>query len=1286
MSRAAEAGPQAHVSTIIPTLSVTTGKDCVVDGLVNGVSASVLVDTGAALSVLNKAMWDKTGGKGSDLKGAAGKKLVGVQGKPLQLFGTANIQVELASEKFPVNVMVAEVPTTDLILGRDFLRYHGCVIEMGETVDVLHVKSRGLKLPISKDISLSRSPSLSVVLHEPVKVPPYSEMEVMGSVPAAATNKTWVVQGMQPGRSGVMIARALVEPEARSIPLRLLNPRDEEVTISKGTVVAELESVAMEDLDVALVSEGEGTEEPSEEQRHKLWEMVERSEQSLTQVEKERLFALLLEYHDIFAMGSYDLGRTGRVKHKINTGMASPIRQAVRRIPQFQRQEARELLDGMLDRGVIQPSDSPWASPVVLVPKKDGSLRFCIDYRRVNAVTRKDAYPLPRVDDTLDTLAGSKWFSTLDMLSGYWQVEVHPDDREKTAFCTPEGLFEFRVMPFGLCNAPATFQRLMDAVLAGLQWSACLVYIDDLVIPGKTFTEHLNHLRQVFERLREAGLKLKSSKCNLCLLKVGFLGHVVSADGVQTDPQKTERVASWPTPSSKREVQQFLGLANYYRRFVKDFAVVAKPLHRLTEKTARFEWTEDAQAAFEELRRRLVTAPVLAFPDYSRPFVLDTDASETGVGAVLSQVQDDGSERVIAYGSRVLTRPERRYCVTRKELLAVVTYVQHFRSYLLGREFQLRTDHGSLTWLANFREPEGQLARWLEQLQEFHFQIVHRPGKKHLNADALSRRPCTQCGRDSHGEDLTEPAPKPVAVLLERPPQDLRKLQLEYGPCHLLLQAVEKGKKPDVGDVRREGPEAQRLLQLWERLSVDQGLLKRKYEDARGNSSWQQLVVPRTLREEIMQELHAGPLEGHLGVDKTVAKIKERFYWPGMYRDVEQWIRTCASCATRKSAPQQNRGPLQTIKTGYPFQVVAVDILGPLVESDAGNSYILVAGDYFTKWMEAYAIPNQEAVTVARKLVDQMFCRFSPPEQLHSDQGKQFESTVMQEVCNILGMKKSRTTPYHPQCDGLVERYNRTLLDMLATTSRDHPFDWEDQLPKVCMAYNTSIHTSTGYTPFYLMFGREARMPIDLMYGTRDQKEVPTTQYAAATKKSLEEAYRCVREKLSVSHARRKDYYDKKVHGSPFAVGELVWLHSTVVPRGKARKLHHPWTGPYRVTAKLSDCDYRVKKLLGSRRVQVVHFNRLKLCAPGTRFDDPSPCVQEESPSQSDTPAVSPHCFGRDMELLDYDDPVPPPPVPPVPPPPVPPVPPAIVPPAPAPPYPRRHHQRPNWLGNFVDH
>jgi len=328
---------------------------------------------------------------------------------------------------------------------------------------------------------------------------------------------------------------------------------------------------------------------------------------------------------------------------------------------------------------------------------------------------------------------------------------------------------------------------------------------------------------------------------------------------------------------------------------------------------------------------------------------------------------------------------------------------------------------------------------------------------------------------------------------VQRSTQDLRKLQLEDGPISLLLQAVEKGEKPDAGDVNQQGPKAQRLLQLWGRLLSDGGLLKRKYEDNGGSQSWQQLVVAHTLREGITRELHSGALEGHLGVDKTVSKIKERFYWPGMFQEVDQWIHTCPSCAMRKSAPQCNHGPLQTIKAGYPLQVVAVDNLGPLMESAAGNSYmyVLMAGNYFTKWMEVYAIPNQKAIIVAQKLVDQLFCRFSPPEQLHSDQGKQFESALLHEVCNILGMKKSRTSPYHPQCDGLVERYNRTLLDMLATWN--HPFAWEDQLLKVCMAYNTSVHASTGYTPFFLMFGRQARMPIDLMYGMGNEKEVPTT-------------------------------------------------------------------------------------------------------------------------------------------------------------------------------------------------
>ena len=1124
-------------------------------GTINGMHVPLLLDTGAAVTLLRKDTWLQTAaGKSQNLKPWITAELVSAGGTPLTVHGCASVDLELGHHKFERNVVVVSPLTSEAILGLDFLTEQQASIDLGGRR--LFLKESGCSVPL-EDPALHTENATEVSVHATMttEVPPRSILQVAGSIENPVEG-TWVVEEATEKKLPFAVARVLVEPTSTDVPLCILNHTDEPMTVYSGMRLATLQGVEFRSLRVDAVSSAEPTGSVGTEKQEMLWNIVEQSGAHLSPGEKDHFFQLLLEYGDVLAFSTSDLGRTSKLRHHINTGQAPPIRQPVRRVPPHRRGEVRELLDQMLDKGVIEPSASPWASPIVLVQKKDGSTRFCVDYRKVNDVTRKDAYPLPRIDATLDTLHGSQWFSTMDLVSGYWQVEVDQADREKTAFCTTEGLFQFRVMPFGLCNAPATFQRLMDLVLAGLQWRECLVYLDDVIILGRDFEEHLNNIRSVLQRLRDAGLRLKPSKCSFFQQQVKYLGHIISQDGISTDPDKTNRVREWPPPSSKREVQQFLGLASYYRRFVKNFAHIAQPLHRLTQRTASFTWTHPCQEAFNELRKRLCSAPILAYPDFSRQFILDTDASDVGIGAVLSQVDDEGQERVVAYGSRTLSKAERRYCVTRRELLAVVVFTQQYRPYLSGRKFLLRTDHGSLTWLKNFKEPEGQLARWLERLQELDFHIVHRRGRAHTNADALSRLPCRQCGRDSH---MTPPPAEHevVAANILQPLQDatyenLRGAQLADPILGPLLRGKEVGEKPGMDSLGVASRASRRLLQLWDQLTVKEGVLCRRFESPDGSSAALQIVVPSTLRKEVLADLHEGAMGGHLGCDKTLSRLKQRFYWPGHYNDVRDWCANCGICVSRKDPSPKARAPLKNILTGYPLQIVAMDIVGPFPESAAGNTYVLVVGDYFTRWMEAYPIPNQEATTVAKKLVNEFFFRFSPPEQLHSDQGRNFESEIIAEICKLLGVVKSRTTPYHPQSDGLIERFNRTLLDMLAKAVKERPFGWEDHLQRLCLAYNTSVNQTTGYSPFYLMFGRQVRMPIDLMYGCPDTHTVTVPQYVADLRASLRKAYENVMECMESKLDRQKEYYDQKVHGEPYNKGDLVWLHNPAVRRGRS--------------------------------------------------------------------------------------------------------------------------------------
>ena len=432
--------------------------------------------------------------------------------------------------------------------------------------------------------------------------------------------------------------------------------------------------------------------------------------ENLSPLQQQQLNELFKEYIDVFSQGDEDLGNTPLLKHGIETH-GPPLRQPYRRQNPAVRREEMTQVQQMLSSNVIRPSNSPWASPVVMVRKKDGSLRFCVDFRQLNAATVKDAHPLPRIDDLLDALHGAKWFSTLDLKSGYWQVPIAEQDKEKTAFRTSSGqLFEFNQVPFGLCNAPATFSRLMDRVLAGLHWETCLFYLDDIIVFSSTWEEHLARLREVFERLRHAKLKLGAAKCTFAAKEVSYLGHRVTEEGLLPDPSLLAAIRDIPPPTTATEVRSFLGLAGYYRRYVKGFAAIAAPLFALTRKEALFHWSEDCQAAFDQLKTRLTTSPITAFPDFSQAFRLYTDASTAGLGAILAQVRE-GKERITCCASRALNKAEKSYPATKLECLAIVWAVAKFRQYLMAMPFEVYTDHYALQWLKTMRTGSALLHR-----------------------------------------------------------------------------------------------------------------------------------------------------------------------------------------------------------------------------------------------------------------------------------------------------------------------------------------------------------------------------------------------------------------------------------------------------------------------------------------------------------------------------------------------------------------------------------------------
>ena len=1182
----------------------------VIPVLINNTSTSALVDTGSSQSICSTRLLSRLG-TSPTLTPVHSAHLVSVDGSPVSILGTVSLPVLLPSVEHPISqtVVVADIHP-DLILGVDFLTSHRCTIDFQSStclvdqtpISFAAAPVTSTALPPHAEAPLpSPSPAPSCSLPSLITVPAESQYVCPAVVTCPPTDPGTSLVLFEPAPSlfadhNIIGVATVASVSADTVPIRLINPTDHPITLPANSSLGSLSSCTVDDQPFAMCTDAcplsaATTTSAQFDTSHLLPE------------ESAQLTALLVEFSDIVSTSPSDVGRTAIIQHDIATGQASPIRQAPRRIPIHQQEEVRNHIKKLVDDGLVEPSDSPWAAPIVVVRKPDGSIRLCVDYRKLNQITTRDAFPLPRVDDAIDAMHGCKYFTTLDLASGYWQVELEDSSKAKSAFVTPFGLFQWNVMPFGLCNAPGTFQRLMFSVLQGLIPLLCLVYLDDIIVFSATFQDHLSNLRQVLTRLRKAGLKIKPSKCHLAQPSVKYLGFQFSRSGVSPDADKLDAIRNWKQPDSKTEVRSFLGFASYYRRFIPDFSAIARPLHTLTESKTKFAWLPAAQDAFVALKNALLTKPVLAYPIPTQPFILDTDASDHAIGAVLSQVDADGRERVVAYGSKSLSHAQRRYSTTRRELLAVVFFCEYYRHYLAGARFTLRTDHKALTWLHNFSGTDGLLARWLERLAAFDYKIVHRPGKSHGNADGLSRSTSPNSINDHPVVNTTTTSAPPPAAPPSTTPSDaippsdldIRTAQNADPDIPTIVNWIQSQNTPNRSSPQLQGVSQFRLAlhQQLPRLIVQDGLLYRRYESDSGDEHHLQLVVPPSIQRQTLIHLHCDSTAGHMGINRTIARARPRFYWPGITSDIDLFVKCCEQCQRRRQPVPRPRAPMATSRPSFPLERVGMDIMGPLSITPRGNRYILVIGDYFTKWFEAYALPNIQADTVARYFVDGFVCRYGTPHSLHTDQGPQFESALFQHVCRLLDINKTRTTPYHPQSDGLVERFNRTLEKILAAVVQDHA-DWDLYLQRALFAYRTSVNDTTAFTPFRLMYGREAALPVDIAYGA--PPSTPPTQapqYVQHLQESLQDSFQKARSAGATPQQRQKRTYDKPASSRQYEVGQLVFLHSPVIPAGKSPKLHNPWTGPHILRTILDNNCVRIESVATKRR-QVVHVNRIK--------------------------------------------------------------------------------------------
>lgn len=936
-------------------------------------------------------------------------------------------------------------------------------------------------------------------------------------------------------------------------------------------------------------------------------------------------------------------------------------------------QEAEKMLKELLAKGFIRPSRSPWGSPMFLVEKPDGGKRMVIDYRALNAATQRNRYPLPRVDELFDQLQGARYFSKIDLRTGYWQIRVAAEDVPKTAFTSRHGHFEWLVLPMGLTNAPAEFMALMENTFREELNRSVLVFLDDILIYSRTLEEHERHLRAVLQRLQSQKLYAKLSKCQFMRQEVEFLGHYVGRAGVRMVEGKVAAVQRWPTPQCQKEVEQFLGLAGYYRRFIAGFSKLASPLSQLcgTLQKAKdgsrrspprkpFVWGKEQQDAFESLKSAVSSAPCLAIPDPQREFIVHTDASGYATGAVLMQ-QFDGGLRPIAFLSKKMTPAQRNYPVHEQELLAILNALKAWRHYLGGRPFTVLTDHQSLQYVETSAMATPRQVRWAAWLAEFDFKVRYAPGRANVAADALSRGGAggppaeAECGQEAksaagavmmvgalrRGGTAATRAPSAAAAAKSEPKLLLAAIG-ELAPLPVRIRDAARDDAAYRGLLRK--PRAQLAKAGF---AVSSGLLYKTPRAggsglaAAGAESDGVLYVPSNaeLRTWLLSAAHDSLLGAHRGAAKTVAWLSERVWWPSLESDVQSYVRGCEACQRNKPDTRGKQGlPLSIAAPKRAWETICMDFIGPLPRTASGHDAVLVVVDKLTRWSYYIALcTTATAQEVFAALQERVLSVHGMPRAIISDRDSRFTSHFWEHLWAAMRTDLRRSTAFHPQTDGQTERQNRTLIEALRAHVDANQRDWDTLLPALQLAHNSSRNHSTGVSPFEMLFGATPRTTLDAELerdGVEPQRQAERQAHpgAQALAERIKATVTAARKRIEAAQQKQRQDSQRGRRECELAVGDKAWLSNrnlrldaAAAAAGRARKLEPLYYGPYEVLAMHGSNAAELRLPAGCRLHPVFNVDLLKKYIDG-RSEFPARPVADARPGP--LPAEDPAAGG----------------------------------------------------------